>query len=97
MPIEPVLHRRVARVAARPVSGYPLLQPGGFAAVGHAQHQVGTQAVEQALTVAQVATNLPFELFGHPWQQLGVQVLFVGTAKQRIALLALVQAQALMQ
>src|SRR5690606_915418 len=66
----------------------------GVAALLQLQHQVGTQAAEQTLTVIQVGPYLRFQLASDTWQQQRFQFTAVGLVQRRIDLLTLVQATA---
>ncbi len=92
MGVEAMLRRAVAGIAQRPVGGYPLLEEGGVAALFQVEHQVGAQAAEQALAVAEVGADLRLQLTRHTWQQQGFQLGAVGRINGRIDRLALEQA-----
>ena len=97
MLIQAVLHLCQAAIAHRPVVGHPPLEPGGVAFVTHVEHQVGAQAVEQGVAVAQVGTNLLFELLDNPWHQLGLQGVLISTFDPLAHLCALIQPRAFIQ
>ncbi|MNN32836.1 hypothetical protein D3C81_1465680 [compost metagenome] len=94
--VQVILHCCVADVALGPLGCDPFLEPRRITAVVHAQHQVRTQAIEQAIAVLHVGANLPFQQHGHPWQKLRLQLALIGVLDHRVDGFALVQATSLL-
>ncbi|MNL36826.1 hypothetical protein D3C87_1589350 [compost metagenome] len=78
MGTQAVLHRRVARVPQEQVAGHPLLQPCCVTAILDVQHQIRTQAIEQAFAVFQVGVNLTFQQRCDTRQQVRCEFTVVG-------------------
>ena len=89
--VQSVLYSGVAGVTLRPLSRDPVFEPRRVAAFLHVQHQVRTQAVEQALAVFHAGANLPFQQGRDPWQQLSYQLSFIGGLNHRVDLFPLIK------
>lgn len=82
--------RCIPCIPRRPLPGHIFRQPSRITSIAQVEHQVGAQAIQQALAVTQARLHLRFEQGGDKGQQLLTQGLFIGAVQQRTTDVALI-------